>query len=135
MTPGAPPLSDRARPPLRISLTPLIDVVFILLVFFMLATNFLDWRAIRLGSASAGPGGTMTGALLVEVTPQGPRLAGAAVSLEALDARLAQAAGADPAPRVLVMPRGGVTTAALVAMLDRLDAAGVTRITLVEAPR
>ncbi len=31
-----------------ISLTPLIDVVFILLVFFMLPSSFLDWRAIDL---------------------------------------------------------------------------------------
>ena len=31
-----------------ISLTPLIDVVFILLVFFMLASSFLDWRSITL---------------------------------------------------------------------------------------
>lgn len=31
-----------------ISLTPLIDVVFILLVFFMLATNFTKWHAIEL---------------------------------------------------------------------------------------
>lgn len=31
-----------ARKPASISLTPLIDVVFILLVFFMLATRFID---------------------------------------------------------------------------------------------
>ncbi|WP_417455223.1 ExbD/TolR family protein [Kiloniella sp.] len=29
-----------------ISLTPLIDVVFILLIFFMLASSFLDWREL-----------------------------------------------------------------------------------------
>ena len=32
-----------------ISLTPLIDVVFILLVFFMLSSSFLDWRHQPLG--------------------------------------------------------------------------------------
>ncbi len=135
MMSGAPRLSERARPPLRVPLTPLIDVVFILLVFFMLATSFLDWRAIRLGTASAGPGGTMTGALLVEVTPQGPRLAGLPLAGAALEARVAGAVADDPGQRVLVMPRGQVSTAALVAVLDRLDAAGVTRITLVEALR
>ena len=30
----------------EINVTPLIDVVFILLVFFMLATSFTDWRPI-----------------------------------------------------------------------------------------
>ncbi|MDP7242489.1 MAG: biopolymer transporter ExbD, partial [Rhodospirillales bacterium] len=38
-----------------ISLTPLIDVVFILLVFFMLASSFLDWRSIDL-TVSSGVG-------------------------------------------------------------------------------
>lgn len=30
-----------------VSLTPLIDVVFILLIFFMLASNFIDWQFIE----------------------------------------------------------------------------------------
>ena len=38
-----------------ISLTPLIDVVFILLVFFMLASSYLDWHSIGL-SISSGKG-------------------------------------------------------------------------------
>ena len=37
----------RQRP--LISLTPLIDVVFILLVFFMLASSFVEWKFIELG--------------------------------------------------------------------------------------
>jgi biopolymer transport protein ExbD len=37
-----------------ISLTPLIDVVFILLIFFMLASSFMDWRSIEISVASAG---------------------------------------------------------------------------------
>ena len=36
-----------------ISLTPLIDVVFILLVFFMLATSFTDWRAVTLATGTS----------------------------------------------------------------------------------
>lgn len=32
-----------------VSLTPLIDVVFILLIFFMLASNFIEWQFIELG--------------------------------------------------------------------------------------
>jgi len=32
-----------------ISLTPLIDVVFILLIFFMLVSSFVEWRYFELG--------------------------------------------------------------------------------------
>ncbi|MEQ9519696.1 MAG: biopolymer transporter ExbD [Parvibaculum sp.] len=36
------------RPKIFLSLTPLIDVVFILLIFFMLVSQFSDWRKIEL---------------------------------------------------------------------------------------
>ncbi len=36
------------RKPAKISLTPLIDVVFILLLFFMLTSNFMQWRQMDL---------------------------------------------------------------------------------------
>jgi biopolymer transport protein ExbD len=36
-----------------ISLTPLIDVVFILLIFFMLASSFLEWQYIQLSVAAS----------------------------------------------------------------------------------
>ncbi len=46
-------LSNTQAKPSFISLTPLIDVVFILLVFFMLASSFVDWQFIELGIGSA----------------------------------------------------------------------------------
>lgn len=132
-----PPLNDRARPPLRLPLTPLIDVVFILLVFFMLATNFFDWRGISLAAAggSGTTGTALTGARLVELTPAGPRLGGLRVSPDALLAQARAWHAADPLARILVMPRAGADTRALVALLDALDAAGLTDITLLEPSR
>lgn len=44
-----------ARRPASISLTPLIDVVFILLVFFMLATRFIDLGQQPLSVAVTDP--------------------------------------------------------------------------------
>jgi biopolymer transport protein ExbD len=38
----------------RVSLTPLIDVVFILLVFFMLETTFLTEGGVKVAAADAG---------------------------------------------------------------------------------
>jgi biopolymer transport protein ExbD len=50
----------------RMSLTPLIDCVFILLVFFMLQTNFLRPRAIEFAQ-SAGSSGAQTESFMVAV--------------------------------------------------------------------
>ena len=38
---------SRRRHGLAIGLTPLIDVVFILLLFFMLASSLADWRVLE----------------------------------------------------------------------------------------
>lgn len=37
-----------------VNLTPLIDVVFILLIFFMLVSNFVRWHAIEVSVGEAG---------------------------------------------------------------------------------
>ena len=136
---SAPLPSHQARRPTRrhspISLTPLIDVVFILLVFFMLASSFLDWRAIELdapGKAAAAP--SMEGALLVELRPDGLRLSGETLELDALAARVAERLATKPDQRVLVKPAPGVVLQRAVAVLDRLTAAGARDLSLIRDP-
>ena len=109
---AAPPPRLAVEPGRRrplISLTPLIDVVFILLIFFMLASSFLDWRAIDLtapGHAGASP--SMDGALLVEVRPEGLRLGGQRVSLASLTGKVRARLAQQPNQKVLVKPSAGV---------------------------
>ncbi|MEM6678576.1 MAG: biopolymer transporter ExbD [Pseudomonadota bacterium] len=126
-----PSLASRPRKRLRISLTPLIDVVFILLVFFMLASSFLDWRSIELTSAGR-PGGApgVEGALLVELTPEGPRLSGERLNLASLGARLTSRVATKPDQRVLIRPVAGVDMQRMVTLLDTIAAAGITDIAL-----
>lgn len=47
----------QSRPKVVLSLTPLIDVVFILLIFFMLVSQFSTWRNIELMSQAETAGG------------------------------------------------------------------------------
>ena len=44
-------VGKRSKRSKRINITPLIDIVFILLLFFMLSSNFQHWRQIDLSSA------------------------------------------------------------------------------------
>ena len=119
-----------------ISLTPLIDVVFILLVFFMLASSFQDWRAIELvtPARAEAPGVPMEGALLVEVRPDGLRLSTEPVSLEALVDRVGRRVIGQPDVRVLVKPAYGVELQEMVQVLDALAATGVTGLSLIRDP-
>ncbi len=132
----SPPASNRlARRPRRrqlISLTPLIDVVFILLVFFMLASSFLDWRSIELNTPGTNQGGErLEGSLLIDIRPDGLRLSGEALSPEALILRVRELLAKDPEQRILVRPADGVVMQETVTLLDSLSAAGVTDLSLI----
>ncbi|MEO0993621.1 MAG: biopolymer transporter ExbD [Pseudomonadota bacterium] len=124
-------LGNRPRRRLRISLTPLIDVVFILLVFFMLASSFLDWRSVELTAAPAGgPSVGAEGALLVELTEEGVRLSGERMDLTTLAARLETHLAQTPERRILVRPAPGVDMQRMVRLLDAVAAAGARDIAL-----
>lgn len=132
--PPAPLAADQRRRRPLVSLTPLIDVVFILLVFFMLASSFLDWRAIELNApAEASVAGTLEGALLIEVRADDLRLGGEAIEADALAQEVRGRLDAAPDTRVLVRPAEGVELQRAVDVLDRLSAAGVKDLSLIRA--
>ena len=128
------PASRTRRRRALISLTPLVDLVLILLVFFMVASSFRDWRAITLDAgvgAESGVTTRMEGALLVEVLPGSVRLSGEPVSLESLLDRVGRHAAEQPDLRVLVKPMRGVALQETVRVFDALSAAGATGLSLV----
>lgn len=112
-----------------IGLTPLIDVVFILLLFFLLASQFDHFGALQLHVPAAGPerpAADTAGALRIQLLADGRvALNAAPVTLADLGARLAQARAADPGLVVLVATDPDTTLQSLVALLDVLAAAGV----------
>lgn len=118
-----------------ISLTPLIDVVFILLVFFMLASSFLDWRSIDLAPpASAGAGASLTGAMLLEIRADALRLGGHPVTADEAERKIMAKVRETPDQRVLIEPAAGVTLQRTVDVLDRLSAAGVSTLSFMRSP-
>ncbi len=132
---STPPPSLRAATDGRrrtlISLTPLIDVVFILLVFFMLASSFLDWRAIDLDPpATAGAANRLTGAMLVDIRSDDLRLSGESLSLNLIVERLKQVARDHPDRAIVVRPTEGVSLQRTIEVLDRLAESGMQNISL-----
>lgn len=122
----------RARRPL-ISLTPLIDVVFILLVFFMLASSFSSEHVIEMltpvTAESTGEG--EAGAALVRVKPDGAvDLNGEPVPRSELAQRVAAWSVSEQPRRYLVQPGPGVTTQQVVAVVDLLKSSGAANVSL-----
>lgn len=118
-----------------VSLTPLIDVVFILLLFFMLATSFLDFNMIELDAPAEGAAqASAVGALLVEVRVDGVRFAGRYMPLDELTALIEQRLADNPDRRILVQPGAGVSLQRTVRVLDHLTRAGATHLSLMQSP-
>lgn len=117
------------RPRRKPSLTPMIDVVFLLLVFFMLASRFGTETMINMPLAG-GAGQAYDGPpRLVDVTPEGHRLNGAPVA--DLVAALTPLMGK---PTDMIILRGGdaATLQHIVGVVETLNAAGFTSVVLVE---
>lgn len=119
-----------------ISLTPLIDVVFILLVFFMLASSFLDWRSIELNTAQKTTAGFIEEqpALLVDVGVNTVQLADRLMLESVLVDEIRMAQESAPQRKVAIRPADGVKVQRVVTLLDKLNQAGIQNMTLVNIP-
>ncbi|WP_037308706.1 ExbD/TolR family protein [Ruegeria halocynthiae] len=120
----APPPKPRRKP----SLTPMIDVVFLLLVFFMLASRFGADAALPLPLASAG--GEYTGPpRLIDVLPDAVALNGTTTADLIGDlAPLMQT----PADMLILRGKDGATLQRIVTVTETLRDAGYTSVVLVE---
>lgn len=116
----------------RIPLTPLIDVVFLLLVFFMLASRFLDLGAVNLDAANAGAHDLAQGdAIRVDLRSDGGiEISGAATARDALVSTLRGLLGARSDVPVVVAPDAAVPVETLLAVLDAVRQAGARHVTL-----
>ncbi len=115
----------------RPSLTPLIDVVFLLLVFFMLAARFAADRALPLLPPSGAEAGYEGVPRIVTVAKSGLALNGAPVTLSGLAAALAPLM---PAPDAIVVVQSApdATLQDLVLVLDTLRAEGLGTVAIAE---
>ncbi len=115
-----------------ISLTPLIDVVFILLVFFMLASSYLDWRSVDLKiSSGVGAATSAQRAILISLRADGsvavgPRPVAERALRSVIAARLAKKRG----QRIVIRSDPGVPLQRAVNTLDLVRTIGATNVSL-----
>ncbi len=122
----------RRRRPL-VSLTPLVDVVFILLIFFMLASSFSDQRAVALMTPAAGETAGNSKTVLVRLKRNGSLdLNGEPITMNQLQARAAGFIQTVGERQFLVQPDKGVALQRVVAVLDALYATGIQEISLIK---
>jgi biopolymer transport protein ExbD len=121
-------LEQRPVPRRRaIGLTPLIDVVFILLLFFMLASSLTRLNAVPLETSSvSGDGAGQSQSLLLRIQADGSLdLNGESLPLSGLAAALSAWQARAPTLGVVVQPADRVALQQLMQVFDALAAADV----------
>lgn len=122
--------SDAGRGKRRPNLTPMIDVVFLLLVFFMLASRFGTDQTLPLDVAGQGAGYSGP-PRLVDIAPEGLRLNGVALDADALAAELERLTET-PGDTIILRARDEASLQRVIEVMDGLRAAGFSRLVLLE---
>ena len=118
---------------LVVNLTPLIDVVFLLLIFFMVTTTFLDpEREIEVElptTESAGEPDRLPDELVVNVLEDGRLMvSGEAVTREELLVRFKRAAQHDPETPVTIRGHRFARHENIVGVMDACGVAGLSNL-------
>jgi biopolymer transport protein ExbD len=133
------------RPRAMISLVPLVDVLLIMLVFFMVTSNYLDLDMIPAaepGEDRPGAGvqseSTPSATLFIRLAPDGrPWLRGRTLDAAELRAALVVHRRDHPAAAVSVLASPRAELQSLVSIMDATSEAGLTRLRILrieEAP-
>ena len=124
--------SRRQRSRQELNVAPLIDVVFLLLIFFMLASTFIEPNAVDI-RLSGGNAETVNTAdpLVVEVIPDGSvRLNGLRLSFEQLTVEVAARIKGDPSRVITIMAGADIPVQTLIQVMDQVRSAGTNNLRL-----
>lgn len=117
----------KRRPMQEINLTPLIDIVFHLMVFVMLTTTFVVSESMELSlpSGHAKAGGGAMDVMRIQIARDGGLLINdQATSKDGLNDALVSRLGADPDTKIAIFTTPGVSVQQLVNVMDNVYLTG-----------
>jgi len=117
----------------KISLTPIIDVVFILLIFFMLATNFQSFNKteIQISNESASVSQSDKKIFLIEFNKESEfKLNGTVASLDTIKSDIISSKKKNDEFVVIAKPSKGADVQLLLGVLASLKSSNIDNVTL-----
>jgi biopolymer transport protein ExbD len=131
-------LARRASHPPPISLVSMIDVLMILVIFFMVTSTYLQLRMLPLagrpdGVARPTAAAEPTALLFVHLSADGGiRVGGRPIGAGDLAAEILRRRAAEPGLSVVVLPSGRARTQVLATVMDVAADTGVTRLQILD---
>ena len=115
-----------------INVTPLVDIVLVLLIIFMVTATYIVRAAIEVDLPRAAHGGETTGTLLSVIITAGGDvyLDGVKRSEAELVERAREAAVASPEARAIISADKGALHGAVVRVIDVVKGAGISRFAI-----
>ena len=130
-------INRRRRTGPLISLVPMIDVMLILLVFFMVTSTYLNLDMIPAArQQDQSPTQSVTNdtakTIMIRLGADGtPVVRGQPLTLTALGSMVEQILRTEPLSQIMVLPSGAATTQALIAVMDTVTQAGAVRLRVI----
>ncbi|MGE0433717.1 MAG: MotA/TolQ/ExbB proton channel family protein [Planctomycetota bacterium] len=123
-------------PPAVVDIAPLIDVVFILLIFFLVTTTFITDQGIDVSRPDARTATALPDASLrLSIGASGTvYVDGESLPLAAVADRVAQFLRGEPSGSVIVIPDRDVSAGRLVAVIDAARAGGARHVSIAATP-
>lgn len=124
-------LSDQVERGVEVNMSPLIDCVFLLLIFFIVTTVFVEETGVEIQKPRAASSRQMEkNSVMIAITAQGEIVfGGRSIPLQSVRG-LVKRQLADPNTPVLLLADDSVPTGLLVQVLDECKLAGALRVSV-----
>lgn len=118
-----------------INVTPLVDIVLVLLIVLMVTSSYLVNKSISVELPKAATGETVTPTLSISLDVEGKLyLDGQAIDAPTLQERIRAAYKSDPEVKAIISADGRVTHAQVVSVIDTLRLEKVTKFAINTSP-
>jgi len=116
----------------EVNMTPMIDIVFILLIFFIVTTSFVKETGVEVNRPSADTAVRQErGSILIAITAKGDIwMENRPVDVRAIRANVERAYAENPEAAVVITADKSSTTGLLIQVMDQVRLAGVSNISI-----
>jgi biopolymer transport protein ExbD len=129
----------RAEDEAEINITPMLDIVFIMLIFFIVTTSFVKEKGLEVSRPSNSPPKEMKktkGPIVVKIDGNGNiSLKGRMLERKAVQANLEREKAEKPDSSLIIAAHPDAETDALVTILDAAEAVGVASVSVATTSR
>lgn len=123
----------------EINITPMLDIVFIMLIFFIVTTSFVKERGLEVSRPSNSPPKEIQkkkGPIVVKIDSNGNiSMKGRMLEDKAVEANLEREKAEKPDSPLIIAAHPDADTNALVIILDAADAVGVASVSVATTTR